>query len=97
MIVYHYDQITGAYLNTSSEADESPLEPGVFLIPAGATKLLPPSPPDPKKQVAVFRDGRWNVEDKPQEPVLKTNLDKAPLEGMWPRMSIKEALKGGVT
>jgi hypothetical protein len=96
MIVYHFHPETGAFLNTSSEADPSPLEPGVFLIPANATAKLPPSPANPKKQQAVFRDDTWSIEDIPVPPALKTNMEGAPV-GMWPRLGIKEALKGGVT
>jgi hypothetical protein len=97
MLVYHYDPDTGAFLNTSSAADEDPMEPGHWLIPAHATELLPPSVSDPKKQHAVFADGGWHIEDKPVPPALQKNMDEAPVEGMWPRISIKEALKGGIT
>jgi len=97
MLVYHYDAQTGVYANFSSEADPSPLEPGKWLVPAHATMLIPPAAPNPKKQLTVFRDGKWNIETIPVPPALKTNLEKAPPEGMWQRISIKEALKGGVT
>lgn len=96
-LVYHYDQVTGAFLNTSSEADEDQMEPGTFLVPAYATLLPPPSPPNPKLQQAVFDGDAWSVQDKPATPMIKKNIDGAPQEGMWPRLSIKEALKGGVT
>ena len=97
MIVYHYHPDTGAFLNTSSAADPDPLEPGHFLIPANATEIVPPSVPDPKRQQQIFREGVWVVEAIPAPPALKKNMDEAPLDGMWPRMGIKEALKGGVT
>lgn len=96
MIVYHFDRDTGAFLNTSSEADESPLEPGVFMVPANATELVPPSPSNPKTEHAVFRDDAWIVELKPIAPIITTNITNAPT-GMFPNISIKEALKGGVT
>jgi hypothetical protein len=97
MLVYHFDPETLVYANFASEADEDPLERGKFLLPADSTPLIPPSPPNPKKQHAVFRDGDWVIEDIPQTPTLKKNLKEAPKSGMWPRLSIKEALKGGVT
>jgi hypothetical protein len=96
MIVYHYDPDTGAYLNWSSEADEDQLQPGNFLIPAYATPIVPPSPGNPKTQHAVFTAGAWHVEDKPIPPSITTNVEQAPV-GMFHNISIKEALKGGVT
>lgn len=43
MKVYSYHPTTGAFIGTDT-ASESPLEPGVFLIPAHATKIEPPKP-----------------------------------------------------
>lgn len=40
--VYQYD-ISGIYVG-QTEADESPLEPGVFLIPARCVEMAPPEP-----------------------------------------------------
>jgi hypothetical protein len=44
-------------------ADESPLEPGVFLIPAGAIDA--PTPNVPEGQRAKW-EGQWVFEDIPQ-------------------------------
>lgn len=54
--LYHYHPETGELLG-ESPADPSPLEPEVWLIPAHATELPPPKPK--ARQVAVFRDKRW--------------------------------------
>lgn len=61
-ICYHYDAASGAYLSLSSEADESPLEPGVYYPPAHAT-LVPPPEAGPH-QVAVFDEGAgtWGLQ-----------------------------------
>ena len=57
---YHpeYKHLTGV-----SIADESPLEPGVFLIPAYATDIK--APQYGEGFIPVFEDNQWNiVEDK---------------------------------
>lgn len=69
MKIYHYHPETGVYLG-DGVADESPLEPGVFHIPAHATST-PPLPPYADNLV-VFRDGAWgyvHVEMPEEEPV----------------------------
>ena len=58
--IYNYHPNTGEYL-AQSRADESPLEPGVYLLPAHSTDLAPPQPPD--TMVAVFRGGAWHLEE----------------------------------
>lgn len=50
-------------------ADESPLEPGVYLIPAGAVDSTPPEIPE--GHVAKW-DGTWSVE---QIPVTETETE----------------------
>ncbi len=57
MLIYHYDP-DGVYVG-SSEADPSPLEPGVFLIPARATALAPPHTGE--NEAAVFDGAGWTV------------------------------------
>ena len=63
MQIYHYDQ-SGLYLGDSA-ADPSPLEPGVFLIPAQATPVKPPSARD--GFLRRFVNGTW--EEQYLEPV----------------------------
>ncbi len=42
MRIFHYKEETGEFLG-SSDALESPLEQGVFLVPAHATQIEPPN------------------------------------------------------
>jgi hypothetical protein len=60
MKIYHYHPDYKIYLG-SSDADESPLEPGVFLIPAHATELEPPDHQEGK--VPVFDGTSWSIVD----------------------------------
>lgn len=47
-------------------ADESPLEPGVFLLPAGC--IDEPAPQIPSGKVARRVNGSWLFVDPPQQP-----------------------------
>jgi len=60
-IVYQTDQ-TGAYLGETI-AHESPLEPGVYLIPGGCVETAPPETKE--GQIAVW-DGVWTLVDLPE-------------------------------
>ncbi|MBO6918371.1 MAG: hypothetical protein JJ858_08075 [Rhizobiaceae bacterium] len=61
MQIYNYHTITGEFLGTT-EADENPLEPGEYIIPASATKLAPEFANS--GEVAVFDGQKWgNVID----------------------------------
>lgn len=63
MEIYHYGR-NGDYLG-QGQADPSPLEPGVWLIPAGATGIAPPLPHPGK--VRRFNGAAWELVDPPQE------------------------------
>lgn len=56
MLIYNYHPITGEFISFV-EADESPLEPGVYLIPANSTEKIPPD--QVEKQVIIFENGEW--------------------------------------
>ena len=56
MQIYHYHPVTGLLLQEGI-ADESPLEPGVFLIPAYSTNLKPPPAQDGK--LIIFNGELW--------------------------------------
>ncbi len=63
MIVYQTDHF--GYFVGTVVADESPLEPGVFLIPGGAFEAAPPAF-DAETQRARWSGEGWAVEDIPQ-------------------------------
>ena len=58
MLVYNFDPTSGEFLS-SSPADESPLQPGVYLIPANATPLAPPTATT--GTAPVFVNGSWSL------------------------------------
>lgn len=60
--IYHLHPATGVFLGVG-QADESPLEPGVFLLPAHSTAIEPPT--FGEGQRAVFDGAAWNVEAIP--------------------------------
>jgi len=57
--VYQTNQL-GLYVGTAT-ADESPLEPGVFLIPGGCVEVAPPEAPEGKIQ--SWDGKRWTLLD----------------------------------
>ena len=65
MKIHHYNPETLEYLG-EGQADESPLEPGVFLIPAHATATAPPAAVAGK--VRAFEAGAWVQRDPPAVP-----------------------------
>lgn len=66
--VYNYHAETGEFLGTS-DADESPLEPGVFLLPAHATFTAPPQNIPAGRQLAFsVPKGAWELRAAPPPP-----------------------------
>jgi hypothetical protein len=74
MKIYNYDWNTGIFVS-EDEADESPLEPGVFLIPANATIIEPPVKSNPPSHL-FFISGAWKEIADPT-PVVDTTPDPA--------------------
>lgn len=62
-IVYQTD-VNGMYAG-EVEADESPLEPGVYLIPAGCVETAPPAPAPGYDR--VWQAGAWVLVPQPVE------------------------------
>jgi hypothetical protein len=76
MKVYTYNPITGELVGIS-EADESPLEPGVILMPAYSTELEPPAF-NPQSEIVYFdKDEKvWRKQDLDSEPPVPLISDK---------------------
>lgn len=72
MKIYHYNPFNGVFTG-EGVADESPLEPGVFHIPAHATAQAPP--PILQDEVSVFADGEWTTV-KIEEPVVPEKTEE---------------------
>lgn len=74
MLIYNYHPFTGELLG-SDVADESPREPGKFLIPAYATEVPPPAPVD--GQLIRFVDGAWGYSPltAPETPPTEEPVD----------------------
>ena len=59
-----YQTNSDGYFTGPTEADESPLEPGVFVAPAGAVEIAPPS--FGPGSAARWVDGVWQIVPAPQ-------------------------------
>lgn len=62
-IVYQLDE--NGVLVGEALADESPLEPGVFIIPGGCVEIEPP--PYVEGKLRVFVGNEWHYQDLPQQ------------------------------
>ena len=91
MKIYNYHP-EYKYFYCESVADESPLEPGVWLIPAYATEIEPPK--CKRNQIQIFNGTSWDVivdkrgtyySTETQRPIENLN----PLE--YPENSTKNA------
>ena len=87
MIVYQTDK-DGVYLGPV-QADESPLEPGVFLIPSGCVEAQPPA--IPTGFLARWVSDSWVLEELPEPDPLVPEL---PLNILVNRERDSRILKG---
>jgi hypothetical protein len=73
---YSFHPETGVFIGLEF-AQESPLEPGVFLLPAGATFVEPPQVAEGKQ--AVWGGSSWAVEDIPLPPAPEPEPEPEPV------------------
>lgn len=76
MQVYTYNPVTGELIGIS-EADESPLEPGTFLMPAYSTEIAPPEF-NPQTEMIYFDTNlnlwrKQDIETEPPVPLISEN------------------------
>lgn len=75
MEIYNYDH--GGFYISSGVADESPLEPGIFLIPGMATAIRPPAVND--GELARWTGEKWEAVAAPlptaEEPLTDEQID----------------------
>lgn len=76
MIAYNYNQ-NGEFIGIE-EAQESPLEPGIFLIPAYATTITPPVVDE--GEIQVWNGDNWIILKLPQPPASQTQHTSNPKE-----------------
>ena len=90
MLIHHYNEISGSYLGTS-EAIESPLEPGVWLVPAKATATTPPLNVDPFS--LAWNGESWESAPEPEPEPIPDPVPEAsaPVE-MTPAMTASPTL-----
>lgn len=89
MNIYHFHPVSGVFVG-QGVADESPLEEGVFLIPAHATPLALPNVPDGSR--AVFNGASWAVEVIPPAPTPDDPPEPGPFVLTCSPWQIRKAL-----
>ena len=91
MKIYNYHP-EYKYFYCESVADESPLEPGVWLIPAYATEIEPPK--CKSNQIQIFNGTSWDVIVDKRGTYYSTETQK-PIENLnpleYPENSTKNA------
>lgn len=76
MNIYNYDPVTKEFLSVE-EADESPLEPDVYLFPANSTTIAPPSELEEYKTPCFnLETKQWSVVDDYREVKLYSKENK---------------------
>lgn len=83
MLIYNYNE--DGFFTTRDTADESPLEPGTFLVPAMSTTLAPPKLL--ANQWAMFNGEEWLV----VELTADTSAGDAYEERQWRNKELNRA------
>lgn len=65
---YIFDEVTGAFIDFY-DAQESPLEPGVYICPTSSTEIEPPGQVDGK--LIKWINGKWSYEDIPEPEAIE--------------------------
>lgn len=65
MKIYNYHPETKRFL-FEENAEQSPLEPGIFLIPAHSTTIKPPEIKD--DEIAIWNDSEWVIKKILESP-----------------------------
>lgn len=73
MIVYQYS--TAGLYQGETEADESPLEPGIWLMPARTTTVAPPAE-IPEGRWPRWSGVAWELVNKPKAPAAPDPVAK---------------------
>lgn len=93
MQIYHYHPVTGEYVGPGM-ADESPLEKGVWLVPANATALEPPIARE--GHLVKFEAGSWEyAEIVTPEPAPEPEQSRIPTS-ITPRQAKLALLSAGL-
>lgn len=70
-----YQTNSAGLLTGATSADESPLEPGVYLMPAGAVAVAPPTE-WPQDKWPRWDGAQWLLVNKPNTPAELTPEQK---------------------
>ena len=89
--VYQYDE-TGAYAGPT-QADESPREPGVYLLPARCTEVAPPEE-IPADKWPRWNGKEWQIANKPAQANRDDPVNKLK-EFLANNPDVEELLKAG--
>lgn len=97
MKVYTYNPITGVLIGTS-DAEESQLEPGTYLMPAYSTDIVPPEFNEITEIVYFdLKLNNWkkqNIESEPEiNLITETDVDRLKSELLITRSKKEDVLK----